>query len=155
MTPLVKRRIRDNLHGSIDLNSLEDKIICDTSFQSHYLYSEKTLEYVKIWDGDRGYVLFSDSNISGQIKLIDDSYFHMVGPNQIIEREEEIYAQLERLERELRSRNRKLSMITSDTIVDSRPVRVIDNSMDDMMNGIKKIKKDIKVHVEECKENGH
>ena len=75
--------------------------------------------------------------------------------NQIIEREEEIYAQLDRLERELRSRNRKLSMITSDTIVDSRPVRVIDNSMDDMMNGIKKIKKDIKVHVEECKENGH
>lgn len=74
--------------------------------------------------------------------------------NQIIEREEEIYAQLDRLERELRSRNRKLSMITSDTIVASRPVRVIDNSMDDMMNGIKKIKKDIKVHVEECKENG-
>ena len=74
--------------------------------------------------------------------------------NQIIEREEEIYAQLDRLERELRSRNRKLSMVTSDTIVASRPVRVIDNSMDDMMNGIKKIKKDIKVHVEECKENG-
>ena len=74
--------------------------------------------------------------------------------NQIIEREEEIYAQLDRLERELRSRNRKLSMITSDTIVASRPVRVIDNSMDDMMNGIKKIKKDIKIHVEECKENG-
>ena len=74
--------------------------------------------------------------------------------NQIIEREEEIYAQLDRLERELRSRNRKLSMITSDTIVASGPVRVIDNSMDDMMNGIKKIKKDIKVHVEEGKENG-
>ena len=74
--------------------------------------------------------------------------------NQIIEREEEIYAQLDRLERELRSRNRKLSMVTSDTIVASRPVRVIDNSMDDMMNGIKKIKKDIKIHVEECKENG-
>jgi|688.fasta_scaffold522822_1 hypothetical protein len=74
--------------------------------------------------------------------------------NQIIEREEEIYAQLDRLERELRSRNRNLSMITSDTIVASRQARVIDNSMDDVMNGIKKIKKDIKVHVEECKENG-
>jgi TolA-binding protein len=74
--------------------------------------------------------------------------------NQIIEREEEIYAQLDRLERELRLRNRNLSMITSDTIVDSRQARVIDNSMDDMMNGIKKIKKNIKVHVEECKENG-
>jgi TolA-binding protein len=74
--------------------------------------------------------------------------------NQIIEREEEIYAQLDRLERELRLRNRNLSMITSDTIVASRQARVIDNSMDDMMNGIKKIKKDIKVHVEECKENG-
>ena len=69
---------------SITLVSCEEKIICDTSFQSHYLYSEKTLEYIKIWDGDRGYVLFSDSNISGQIKLIDDSYFHMVGPNQRI-----------------------------------------------------------------------
>jgi TolA-binding protein len=74
--------------------------------------------------------------------------------NQIIEREEEIYAQLDRLERELRSRNRNLSMIQSDTIVASMKVRVVDNSMDDMMNGIKKIKKDIKVHVEECKENG-
>jgi hypothetical protein len=74
--------------------------------------------------------------------------------NQIIEREEEIYAQLDRLERELRLRNRNLSMITSDTIVASRQARVIDNSMDGMMNGIKKIKKDIKVHVEECKENG-
>jgi TolA-binding protein len=74
--------------------------------------------------------------------------------NQIIEREEEIYAQLDRLERELRFRNRNLSMITSDTIVASRQTKVIDNSMDDMMNGIKKIKKDIKVHVEECKENG-
>ena len=74
--------------------------------------------------------------------------------DQIIEREEEIYAQLDRLERELRLRNRNLSMITSDTIVDSRQVRVVDNSMDDMMNGIKKIKKNIKVHVEECKENG-
>lgn len=74
--------------------------------------------------------------------------------NQIIEREEEIYAQLDRLERELRSRNRNLNMIQSDTIVASRQIRVVDNSMDDMMNGIKKIKKDIKVHVEECKENG-
>ena len=74
--------------------------------------------------------------------------------NQIIEREEEIYVQLDRLERELRSRNRNLSMIQSDTIVASMKVRVVDNSMDDMMNGIKKIKKDIKVHVEECKENG-
>jgi TolA-binding protein len=74
--------------------------------------------------------------------------------NQIIEREEEIYSQLDRLERELRSRNRNLSMIQSDTIVASMKVRVVDNSMDDMMNGIKKIKKDIKVHVEECKENG-
>lgn len=74
--------------------------------------------------------------------------------NQIIEREEEIYAQLDRLERELRSRNRNLNMIKSDTIVASMKVRVVDNSMDDMMNGIKKIKKDIKVHVEECKENG-
>ena len=33
MTPLVKRRIRDNLHGSIDLNSLEDKIISHPYFQ--------------------------------------------------------------------------------------------------------------------------
>ncbi len=33
MTSLVKRRIRDNLHGSIDLNSLEDKIISHPYFQ--------------------------------------------------------------------------------------------------------------------------
>ena len=33
MTLLVKRRIRDNLHGSIDLNPLEDKIISHPYFQ--------------------------------------------------------------------------------------------------------------------------
>ncbi len=64
--------------------SCKDEIICDTSVKSYYLYAKDTLEYVKIWDVDRGNVLFSDSNISGQIKLIDDSYFHMVGPNQRI-----------------------------------------------------------------------
>jgi len=69
---------------SITLVSCKEEIICDTSFQSHYLHSEKPLDYIKIWDVDRGYVLFSDSNISGQIKLIDDSYFHIVGPNQRI-----------------------------------------------------------------------
>lgn len=33
MAKLVKRRIRDNLHGSIDLNPLEDKIISHPYFQ--------------------------------------------------------------------------------------------------------------------------
>lgn len=69
---------------SITLVSCDEDIICDTSVKSYYLYADDTLEYVKIWDVDLGNVLFSDSNISGQIKLIDDSYFHMVGPNQRI-----------------------------------------------------------------------
>ena len=64
--------------------SCEDEIVCDTSVKSYYLYAKDTLEYVKIWDVDRENVLFSDSNISGQIKLIDDSYFNIVGPNQRI-----------------------------------------------------------------------
>ena len=63
------------------LYGCEKEIICDTSHRTYYLYAEDTLEYVKIWDVNTDYVLYSDSNIIGQFKLIDDSYFNFIGPN--------------------------------------------------------------------------
>lgn len=75
--------------------------------------------------------------------------------NEIIQREMEIFTQLDRLERQIRTKNKSMKMMTSDTVVNGAQTIVIDNSMDDMINSIKKIKKDIKVHVEESKENGN
>lgn len=75
--------------------------------------------------------------------------------NEIIQREMEIFTQLDRLERQIRTKNKSMKMMTSDTVVNGDQIIVIDKSMDDMINNIKKIKKDIKVHVEESKENGN
>jgi hypothetical protein len=61
--------------------SCEKERVCDTSLQTHYLYAQDTLEYVKIWDINTDYVLYSDSNVIGPFKLVDDSYFNFIGPN--------------------------------------------------------------------------
>jgi hypothetical protein len=61
--------------------SCEKERVCDTSLQTHYLYAQDTLEYVKIWDINTDYVLYSDSNVIGPFKLVDDSYFNFIGTN--------------------------------------------------------------------------
>lgn len=62
----------------------DDTVICDQSFRSYYMFSKDTLEYIEIKDIDNGNCLFSDSNFYGSFKVIDDSYFHVVGPNKQI-----------------------------------------------------------------------
>jgi hypothetical protein len=59
----------------------KEEVICDTSFRSLNLYVRDTLEYVIVSDINSGYVLYSDSGIYTQFKVVDDSYLHMMGLN--------------------------------------------------------------------------
>ena len=59
----------------------KDDVICDTSFKSLNLYVRDTLEYVVVRDINSGYVLYSDSGIYTQFKVVDDSYLHIMGTN--------------------------------------------------------------------------
>jgi len=59
----------------------KDEVICDTSFKSFNLYVKDTLEYVMVRDINSGYVLYSDSGIYTQFKVVDDSYLHIMGIN--------------------------------------------------------------------------
>lgn len=66
----------------LTLTSCEkESVICDTSFRTHYLYVDDTLEYIKVHDIDNGFVLYSDSNVYSQFKVVDDSYLHILGTN--------------------------------------------------------------------------
>jgi len=69
---------------SIFFISCEKDEICDTSFKSYDLFAQDTLNFVKITDINTDSVLYSDSNIVGPFKLIDDGYFNVVGPNKQI-----------------------------------------------------------------------
>jgi hypothetical protein len=60
----------------------EEEVICDTSFKSFNLYVRDTLEHVIVRDINSEYVLYSDSNVYTQFKVVDDSYLHIMGPNQ-------------------------------------------------------------------------
>jgi len=59
----------------------KEEIICDTSFHSHYLFVKDTLEYVKVFDIDSGHILYQDSNVYPQFKVVDDSYLQIMGVN--------------------------------------------------------------------------
>ena len=59
----------------------KDNVICDTSFRSLNLYPRDTLEYVVVKDYSSGYVLYSDSGVYNQFKVVDDSYLHVMGAN--------------------------------------------------------------------------
>jgi hypothetical protein len=59
----------------------KEGVICDTSFKSLNLYVRDTLEYVVVRDINSGYVLYSDSGIYTQFKVVDDSYLHIMGTN--------------------------------------------------------------------------
>lgn len=66
----------------LTLTSCEkESVICDTSFRTHYLYVDDTLEYIKVHDINNGFVLYSDSNVYSQFKVVDDSYLHILGTN--------------------------------------------------------------------------
>jgi hypothetical protein len=69
--------------GFFSLYSCEKEgVICDTSFRSLNLYVKDTLEYVIVEDIDNDNILYSDSGIYSQFKVIDDSYLNVMGRNQ-------------------------------------------------------------------------
>ena len=69
--------------GFFSLHSCEKEgVICDTSFRSLNLYVKDTLEYVIVEDIDNDNILYSDSGIYSQFKVIDDSYLNVMGRNQ-------------------------------------------------------------------------
>ena len=64
------------------LSSCEkDGVICDTSFRTNTVYSRDTLIYYEVEDMDRDSIIYSDSNVIGNIPIIDDSYLSVIGSN--------------------------------------------------------------------------
>ena len=59
----------------------KENIICDTSYKSLYLYVKDTVEHIQVVDINNGYVLYSDSNLYSQFKVVDDSYLNVIGRN--------------------------------------------------------------------------
>jgi hypothetical protein len=68
--------------SSIFLSCERDEIICDTSFKTMNLHVRDTLEFVKVHDTQNGFVLYYDSLVYQSFKVVDDSYFNIIGPNK-------------------------------------------------------------------------
>ena len=66
------------------LISCEDQIVCDTSVKHNTVYSPDTLEYYEVMDIDRDSVIYSDSNVIGDLPVIDDSYLSVIGTNNTV-----------------------------------------------------------------------
>ena len=66
------------------LISCEDQIVCDTSLRYNTVYSPDTLEYYEVIDIDRDSIIYSDSNVIGNLPVIDDSYLSVIGTNNTV-----------------------------------------------------------------------
>jgi len=66
------------------LFSCEDEIICDASFRTNNVYTPDTLLYYEVVDIDRDSIIYSDSNVIGNLSVIDDSYFGVIGGNGFV-----------------------------------------------------------------------
>jgi len=66
------------------LFSCEDQIICDASFRTNMVYSPDSLEYYEVVDIDRDSIIYSDSNVIGDLPVIDDSYLSVIGRNSTV-----------------------------------------------------------------------
>lgn len=66
------------------LFSCDDPIVCDTSLRYNTVYSPDTLLYYEVVDIDRDSIIYSDSNVIGNIPVIDDSYFGIIGGNGFV-----------------------------------------------------------------------
>jgi hypothetical protein len=74
-----------SLLALILLSSCEkDGVICDTSFRTNTVYSLDTLTYYEVEDTDRDSIIYSDSNVIGNIPVIDDSYLNVMGRNSTV-----------------------------------------------------------------------
>jgi len=66
------------------LFSCEDQIICDASWRSNKVYSPDSLLYYEVVDMDRDSIIYSDSNVIGDLPVIDDSYLSVIGRNNTV-----------------------------------------------------------------------
>jgi hypothetical protein len=74
-----------SLLALILLSSCEkDAVICDTSFRTNTVYSRDTLIYYEVEDMDRDSIIYSDSNVIGNIPIINDSYLSVIGRNSSV-----------------------------------------------------------------------
>lgn len=68
--------------GLISVSCEKEYIICDTSFRSYNLYVKDTLEYIVVEDIDNNKILYCDSGVYPEFKVIDDSYLNEIGRNE-------------------------------------------------------------------------
>jgi len=74
-----------SLFSLILLSSCEkDGVICDASFRTNTVYSLDTLIYYEVEDIDRDSIIYSDSNVIGDIPVINDSYLNVMGRNNTV-----------------------------------------------------------------------
>ena len=66
------------------LSSCEDRIVCDTSLRYNRVYSPDTLVFYEVEDIDRDSIIYRDSNVIGDIPVIDDSYVSVIGSNNTV-----------------------------------------------------------------------
>lgn len=68
--------------GLVMLVGCEKGIICTQEFRSYYMHPKDTLEYITVVDIDNGNILYNDSNVYKEFKVVDDSYLNIMGTNQ-------------------------------------------------------------------------
>ena len=66
------------------LFSCEDQIVCDASLRYNTVYSPDSLLYYEVVDILRDSIIYSDSNVIGNLPVIDDSYFGIIGGNGFV-----------------------------------------------------------------------
>lgn len=53
--------------------------ICDASFKINNVYSPDTLVFYCVRDFDNDTIIYLDSNVVGDLFVVDDSYFSIIG----------------------------------------------------------------------------
>jgi len=73
-----------SLLSLIFLSSCEDGVVCDTSVKYNTVYSPDTLVYYEVFDIGRDSIIYRDSNVIGDLPVINDSYLSVMGPNSSV-----------------------------------------------------------------------
>ena len=56
-----------------------NEVVCDASFQTNTVYSPDTLLFYCVRDFDNDTLIYLDSNLVGDLFVVDDSYFTIMG----------------------------------------------------------------------------
>lgn len=59
----------------------DEEIICDASFRINTVYSPDTLEYYRVYEIGTDSTIFQDSNVFGNLLIVDDTYMNVIGRN--------------------------------------------------------------------------